>query len=348
MAPDAAVTVESSPTEILASLTPEEKAKWRQTGNLPEPKKEIPKESTTEAVPSPAATTDVTEPAKAAETTAAPVAANQEHKPNKGAEARIKELLAANKKLEVELEAARRAPVVTPAKIEEVAKPHRYDVDPKTGQAMYATDAAFDEAFETYLTAKVTADVEKRHAKARQDERIAEQNRLIEQRWQNALKIANEKHEDFAKVLDIGDEEQNGKMLKNIFRNKDLKTIKTNGVLDAWILDSEIGAEMLYHFAKNPSEIARIQSLSAFAAARELTKIEEKLSAPPSASTKKEEKPAESSSTAQVTRAPAPAASVSGKATAPVDEVEAAVKDEDFSRFKRVANREDFAKRTKS
>jgi hypothetical protein len=352
MAETATVTADSSSSEILASLTPAEKANWRVTGELPEekPAKEAkPKEEKTEAASSTAANTETpasTSEKTAVETTAAPATAKEEHKP-KGAEARIKELLADNKRLAAELETARRTPVAAPAKVEEVAKPHRNDVD-KTGRPMYATDEDFEKAHETYLTAKITADVEKRQAKANQELRVAEQNKIIEKRWQNALTIANEKHPDFAQVVDIGDEVKDGKTLKNVFRNKDLKTIKTNGVLDAWILDSEIGAEMLYHFAKNPADIERIQNLGPFAAARELTKLEEKLSgtepAPPA---KKDEPPAESSPR-NVSKAPAPATSVAGKGTAPIDEEEAAVKSEDFRRYARVANANDAAKRKAS
>lgn len=348
MATDA-VTLESSPSEILASLTPAQTKEWRTTGKLPDLPEKKPVESKesipakTEAESSPAAKTEVTEPPQA-EASAAPVAAKEEPKP-KGAEARIKELLAANKQLESELEKLRKAPVAAPAKIEEVARPRRTDMDAKTGKAMYATDEAFDEALEKYLTTKVTADVEKRQAKATMDARIAEQNAILERKWQNSLKIANEMYPDFAKVLDIGDEERDGKTLKGVFRNKDLKTIKTNGVLDAWILDSEIGAILLYHLAKNPAEIERIQSLSSFSAARELTKLEEKLSGPKASS--KEEK-AEGAPKPKVSSAPAPAASISGKATAPTDEVVAALQAEDFRRYSKAANAEDFAKRKAS
>lgn len=339
MAPDAAtITADSSPTEILKSLTPAQTKEWRTTGKLPDIPATPPKE-TTEAASSTAATTEVTEePAKAPETSTAPVAVEPKSEKPKGAEARIKELLAANKELEAKLEAARKAPIVAPAKIEEVAKPHRNDVDPKTGLPVYASDEAFDTAFESYLTAKVTADVEKRTAKAQADARAAEQNKIIEQRWQNSLKIANEKHTDFAKVLGIDE--------KGAFHNEALKTIKSNSVVDAWILDSDIGAEMLYHFAKNPEDLVTIQEMNAFRAARALTKLEETLSG--KTATPPKETPAPRSEATSVTRAPAPPASISGKATAPADEVEAAVKTEDFRRFQKAANAEEFAKKRKA
>jgi hypothetical protein len=338
-----AVTIES-PTKILASLTPKQKAEWRQTGALPEAPKETPPKEATEAASSPAAK-ESPEPVKAEASAASAPAVKEEPKP-KGAEARIKELLADNKRLESELDELRKRPIAAPAKIEEVAKPRRGEVDPKTGQALYATDEAFEEALDKYLSTKIKAESRREFEESQRQARIAEQNRITEKRWQNSLKIATEQHPDFAQVLDIGDEGDR----KGVFRNKDLKTIKTNGVLDAWILDSEYGAVMLYHLAKNPSEIERIQSLAPFHAARELTKLEDKLAS--GSVTTPKESPKESSSspteTRRVSSAPAPAASVSGRATAPVDEVEAAVKSEDFGRYARAANAEEAARRKKS
>lgn len=46
------------------------------------------------------------------------------------------------------------------------------------------------------------------------------------------------------------------------------------------ILDSDIGPEILYHLGTNPKEASRIARLSPFAAAREIGKIELKLSTP--------------------------------------------------------------------
>jgi hypothetical protein len=247
MAPQTAVvTAESSNSEILSSMNAKERATWRQTGELPEAKpKETKEAKETPAESSPAAKTEVTEPEAqkpAAESSAAPVVAEKEHKPNKGAEARIKELLADNKRLSAELETARKAPVIAPAKTEEVAKPRRNDVDAKTGVALYASDDAFEDALEKYLVATVTANVNKANEKAASESRIKAQNEIIEKKWFNSIKIAKEKYPDFDQVLDVGDEDRNGKPVKGVFRNKELKSIKTNGVVDAWILDSEAGA----------------------------------------------------------------------------------------------------------
>jgi hypothetical protein len=47
------------------------------------------------------------------------------------------------------------------------------------------------------------------------------------------------------------------------------------------MLESEIGAEMLYHLATNPDEGKRIASLPAFAQAKEIGKLEDKLASKP-------------------------------------------------------------------
>jgi Micro-tubular organiser Mto1 C-term Mto2-binding region len=353
MATDAAVVVESSPTQVLKDLTPAQHKTWRATGELPEKKAPEAKESkeapqSTEAASSPAAkevaAPEAEKPAAEVPAKSASAETEPKAKPKAGAEARIADLLAENRKLNQELESLRKQPVAAPAKIEEVAKPRRNDVDPKTGQALYATDEAFEEAHERYLTAKVTKDVETRHANAERERRVAEQNRINEQRMANSVKITTEKHPDFLDVLKAKTVEKDGKKI-TVFEADAVKAIKTNGVLDAWIMESEIGMEILYHLAKNPAEVDRIQALNPFAAARELTKLEDKLSA--AAASK--ETPAESSpATKKISGAPAPADSVNGKATAPVDEVAAAVGAGDFKRFKAAADAEDYRKRKAS
>lgn len=343
MATDVKLTADSSPNQILKSMTPEQRKTWRETGAYPEVSEEkVPQETKTEdAESSPAAKPEVSEtPAKVTETPAESVPAKEPApKAAKGAEGRIKELLADNKRLNAEVETLRKTPTVAPAKIEEIAKPRRNDVDEKTGQAKYASDEAFEEAYDTYLTVKVTKDVEKRHAKAQEESRIAEQNRILKQKWENSLKIAIERHPDFAKVCEIDD--------KGAFQNAELKKIRSNGTLDAFCLDSDIGGQILYHLAAHPGEVARIDGLSPFAAARELTKLEDKLSAEaPTQPAKKEEKQPEGSK--RVSGAPAPAASVGGRATAPADEAEAAIEAGDFRRYMKAENEKDFRKKKAS
>lgn len=341
MASDVKLTADSSPSEILKSMSPQQHKAWRETGATPDIPEATPAPKTETAESSPAAKTEVSEqPSKAAETSAESVPAKSEpSKPAKGAEGRIKELLADNKRLTAELETARKAPVAPKAKNEEIAKPRRNDVDDKTGQPKYATDDDFLDARDAYVAKMSSQQARADIAKEEGDRRVAEQNRLVQQKWQNSLKIANERHPDFAKVCEID--------AKGAFQNAELKQIKTNSILDAFILDSEIGGSILYHLASTPGEVAKFEGMSAFAAARELTKLEDKLSGTASTQpAKTEEKKTEGSK--KVSGAPAPAASVGGRSTAPVDEAEAAVKGGDFRRYFKAANEEDFRKKKAS
>lgn len=76
------------------------------------------------------------------------------------------------------------------------------------------------------------------------------------------------------------------------------------------ILDSDLGPQLAYHFAKNPDALMRLNSMSPTAAAREIGKLESTLSAKPAA-------PA--ASTKKVSAAPAPAGTLGtqGRATTP-------------------------------
>jgi len=345
MAPETAtVTADSSPSEVLASLNEKEKATWRQTGDLPErPAKEAPKEKEeTPAESSPAAKEVVTESKETppAESVAAPVVAKEESKPKKNAATRIQELLAETKQLRAENEELRKSARPAPAKEEEVAIPRRNDTD-KTGQALYATDEAWLDARDKAVKEIAKQEARQEYAKQQQEEQTAKHNDLVQKRWLNSIKIATEKFPDWSKKVGLNDKD--GK-----YQDAALKSIKERSVLDQFILDSDIGAVLLYHFSGDQAEIDRIQGMSPYAAARELTRLEDKLSAEVSAPEKKETKQATDSSTTQVTRAPAPPASVGGRATAPVDEVNSNLKQGNFKAYRETANREDAQRRKAS
>lgn len=343
-------TVESSPTQILKDLTPAQHKTWRQTGDLPEVKTpEVPpKESkeATPAAPSPAAKEPAAPaPAKVAvETPAEPAPATPEPKA-KGAEARIKELLSQNKELKSKLETLQATSVVPPTKTEKApVKPSRNDVDEKSGQPKYATDDEFLEARDKYVAELASHQTRQDIAKETRERQVAEQNRITQQRMVNAVKIATERHPDFSEVLKIETKETDGKKVTT-FNSPAMKAIKTNGIIDAWCLDSDLGMEVLYHLAKaGVEEVERIQAMTPFAAAKELTRLEDKLSVPLST-----QKPAESSPARTTIKVPPePAASVGGRGTPPVDDEAAAVEAGDFKRFAKTANEADWRKKKAS
>jgi hypothetical protein len=104
-------------------------------------------------------------------------------------------------------------------------------------------------------------------------------------------------------------------------------------VLDGWLIDSDHGAEIMYHYAKNPDELTALLEKPPFAQTRILTKLEDKLAGEVSTE-KKETAPAP-----QVTKAPKPASEVGGRGTAPEDAAFAAAKDGNFRAFKEEVNR---------
>ena len=350
MATDAAVpVVESSPTEILRKLTPEQHKTWRVSGDLPEAK--APDAKPTEpAASSPAAKTEVTEPpAKAAETPADSVPAKKDPEPPKSnAETRIKELLAKVKELETRLDTSTRSAAAAPAKSEEPRKPRRDEVDDKTGLPKYADERGiFSE--DKFQDALVEYGIERGSYKTRQDlakqaqERLqAEIQQLVTTELQSELEAVEKRHTDFREVLQAKTDKDG----KALFENPEIKKINSNGALDVRIAESPYGWEILYYLCKNPGIVEKIQSqrtAKSFGKEfRELERAVEKSlegAAPP-----KDAKPPETpgSPAPKVSGAPAPAANVSGKATAPVDEENAALSAEDFKRYQREANQREW------
>jgi hypothetical protein len=346
MATDAKeITVESSPTDILASMTPIERKTWRETGNVPEPKEK----AATAAAPPAKKDSDKAEDAAAppaaktevAEKVAASAPAKDELSVSRGKNAvtRIPELLSEIKRLNAELETARKVPAAAPAKKEEaIAKPHRNDLDEKTGQPKYATDDEFLDARDKYVADMTSKQTRADIAKEEGERRVAEQNRLIRDKYLKALTIAREAHSDFDKVCEVDD--------KGAFQNAELKKIKGGASLDRFCLDTARGGDILYYLASHPGEVERIQAIDSLDEITEaLVDLKKKSLA--EASAKVEEVKTESSQKS-VTKAPAPAADVGGRATAPRDEEEAALNAGEFRRYMKAANEAEFRTKKKA
>lgn len=362
------VTVESSTTEILKSLTPAQMKTWRDTGELPElPKKgepakkaAAPKTAKTEPAESSTAAketadADSTEVVEAAETPAESVPAKVEapsKKPITPAQARIKDLLAEISTLRQENENLQKQlkPV---EKVKAAAKPQRNDVDEK-GVAKYATDEAYQDARDEWIRADATRTTREEIAKENHDRQVMEIRTNQERRLEAQLKLAKERHADFDAKLLPKEIEKDGKKVI-VYTAEGVKVLKSPGVVDAWILDSDLGVELLYHLADKPEEIQRIQSLGAFAAARELTKLEQQLSQPAKPGSKPNEETVEETEVIEEepevkrsSSAPEPATPFRGKDTAPADKEDAALKDGDFRTYMSVANEKDWRKKKAS
>lgn len=98
------------------------------------------------------------------------------------------------------------------------------------------------------------------------------------------------------------------------------------------VLTESGNARLAYHLATNLAETQRIVRLSPAAALVELGKLDARLSAP-----------AQTPSLKTTTSAPPPPPSILNRATAPADEVDAALASGDFRRYKELANARDIA-----
>jgi hypothetical protein len=301
-------------SEILASMTSEQRSDWRATGKIPEP--------STKQESAPADTSKET--TSVADDTATPDAetgkqTTQEHKERKGApgaEARIRELVAKVKEFErKEAERSKAAETVTapaPKQETKTEEPKRlseaeyFEQNPTKEYADYL-EYLTDFKVEQKLKAKSAEDA-KSEAERKQQEKAQE----LEKGWKAKVDAAIEAHDDFK---DVVTKEFNDKILPGT-------------VLDGWLIDSDHGAEIMYHYAKNPDELTALLEKPPFAQTRILTKLEDKLAGEVSTE-KKETAPAP-----QVTKAPKPASEVGGRGTAPEDAAAAAAKDGNYRAYK--------------
>lgn len=223
-----------------------------------------------------------------------------------------------------------------PADPAKVAKePTANDVDEK-GQLKYAGPDGWNKLqadIRTFDRERILTEVKAQQVKEAQQQRSAEAERLISQVWQKRVTEARTKHPDFDAVAF-------GKADDGQFKLH----IAQGSVPDAFIADSEVGPEVLYHLATNPADAERIlgrnpdgkYKLNPLHQARELLKLEFQLSTPAEAPATPAKK---------ITQAPPPPHQVGGKGTVAPDELESAVKDDDFESYSKAANRRDIASR---
>src|SRR3990167_3664790 len=157
----------------------------------------------------------------------------------------------------------------------------------------YRTD---NEGYLQSLTQQAIARREKELQERFIQTRVDEQNRIAEEGWKVRKEAAIKRHPDLEKVI----------------HNEELgKAIVASPAMDGFLLDSEHGAEMLYHFGMNIPEAKRISALPPFQVFRELVKLEEKV--------------ASDLTPKRVTSASAPVRELSGSRSIPEDQRAAAV-----------------------
>ena len=303
----AASSPQVTPSEYLASLQPEQLNEFYATGKLPEAPKADP-------APADPPKVEKAEPVEA-KTDAEPAPANQQEQKErrkKNAESRILELLADNRKLQSELEEARK---------------------PKDAKADSSTAKPIEEPDPFTWTG-----TPEEYRKALQDFRKQEREQLK----------AELAREQFIKERDAQWGVQQAKAMATY---SDYKETAKNaaeiisgspyGAVHQFLDDSEVGPFVLYALGQQPEKLAEIMASSPTKAARLFVEMESMIKG----ELKKEDKPKvevqDKTPAPKVTKAPPPPVEVNGGAQAPTDELAQAIKNKDFTRFKELEDERD-------
>ena len=317
----------------LSSMNESQRANWLKTGDLPEesaapPAKLAPADNGASPTP---AKTEVPEPQK--KEAKAPAEPAPAKKAVANAETRIKDLLAQIKERDAEIERLRAEPAPKAEKKTENPRPRRNDTDEK-GQPKYATDEQFDDAYDKYVRGEVTSQVAKDFETKQREETNRKVMEAQQAKMRLSAKMAEERHPGL-KMLELTAVDEKG-----VPKNAELAKLDSRSVLNTWLVDSEIGADLIFYLTEHPGEIERIQSLGPYAQARELTRLEDTLNKP---AAKQEPPPAKEPEPAS--KAPAPAKTVAGKNTAPPDRENNALQSGDFRSYMDEANEREGVKR---
>ncbi len=120
-------------------------------------------------------------------------------------------------------------------------------------QLLFDTQAEYIAALVKYETAKAKKEL-RTELKATEEEKVV---KAQENTWRERVKAAHEAHPDLEELLE--------------------QDLPVSPAVNAVLLDSEVGGELLYHLAANPEELAKISKLSPIAAAKALGLLEDKL-----------------------------------------------------------------------
>jgi hypothetical protein len=300
----------------------EEYRKWQSTGELPA--KEI---TPLKEEPAPSTEAQKAEPSPKSDPGESP---ESDDKYGPGAQKRIKQLLARAKKAEEALAAsARDAAPKGPEKTAESSAPAAeiptLVAPERPKRASFDSDEKYEDALFDWRDKHREYEASKAAAE-RQKTEIEQQNAKVLESWKARVEKSKESHDDFETVAFA----------------KDLP-IPYGSPVDEWVLQSEVGAEMLYHLGSNRDELKRINALSRPAQHRELSKLEEKLLGTPEEKQPVKEEPKPKAKV--VTDALPPPRDVGGRFTAAADEEEAALKKDDVGRYIELANEKDLARR---
>jgi hypothetical protein len=329
---------ESNETIPLEQMTSTERDSWRMTGvepvREPEPVKQVESKGKLESKPAPEEA-DV-------------IAATEEEDGESGTPTKTEEQMVKAKKPNqmsykdlrtriVELEAkiaAGEKPVAADNTAK--AKDDKKDANPRPkssdtkadGSAKYQTWEEYEDDLLTWREEKLRATVKGESEKAQQEAKKQELEQQLQATVRTRADEARKKYPDFdAKVMD-----------------KDLPIGGKDSVLYTWIMDPENthGMDIAYHYATHREDLDKFNKLSPFAQARELTRLEDKLSP---TDTPAKSDVAVVTAPAKVTKAPPPAKEVGGRGASSGDEETALINGGEFRAYKRVVDKKEMTTR---
>lgn len=331
MALDANTTLESSPesTEVqdsgidLADLNAEQYDAFMLHGKLPEAKP---------AEPPPAKQT-VETPEESGKSKG-----NQEAGKGKGVKARNEQLDSEIQELEARL--ARKADLkrqlesdtgakpdsppaaeTKPAELKEPVEPKADDF--KTWDEFQTAERKYYRELAKYEAAiAVQQDRAQRAEEAKKQQQEAE-GRQAAEKWNKQIESAAKKHSDWNDVIDPVSE----------LVGKDPRF--QAGA--SFLLESEVGAEILYHLGSNPDEAREIAAMSPIRQVAALTRIELSLTKPAESALKAPPGPK------KVTEAPPPPSDLNGRNQLAPDPIAAALEADDTEAYMRLQNAKDIA-----
>ena len=326
--------MQSSGTGILESMNPEERAAYNKTGEIPARPQG---ESATSAPPAtvaksepeetPAETKPESEPGKL-------VQELEKEKPASRGDKRILELLGKNKALEAELEVLRKPKVEVKAETKPESAPGKPSSPVVISDALKAKITALvgtADQFETYedmvaalgveIVQSMVPDLVKQVLKQEEETRqTTKAQEKLEEEWLKSCRVAKAKHVDWEPVSDTPEM---------------ARLIPNPSPLNTFLVESELGAEILYYLATHKDEIKRISALPPLAQHRAIITLETTLSGSPA--------PVETE------EVPPPPRTLGAGPTLPPDAAAKALKDGDkdpnaFTRYRAAANEEELKK----
>lgn len=329
---------DTNETVPLEQMTSEQRDSWRMTGEQPVREEKVVKEvaKEDEIKPEPeveeADAVAATEPEEAESGTAAKT---EEQKTRKPGQMGYKDLR--NRIAELEAQIAKGAKPAAAdneaAKADAKAKddtPRPKSSDKKSdGSPKYQTWEEYEDDLLSWREEKLRASVKDDSTKAQLNAEKEKLQKEVQQTIKSRADEARKKYSDFdAKVMD-----------------KDLP-IPEGSVLSIWIMDpaNENGMELAYYFGSNRDKLAEFNKLSPFQQARELTRLEDKLSQTTKAPDAKSDVKVVAAPT-KVTKAPPPAKEVGGRGSSNTDDETASINGGDFRAYKRVVDKKEIAAR---